>query len=93
MTTKTQKIGTINQTYQNAVKSKLAVLYRQNKNTRKKLFQASKRENYRSKRSFVNQWKPYFPINVINNKWRKMSESTPPKRSNPFKESLGSLFS
>lgn len=93
MTTQTQKNGLQAQKYVNGVKSQLALLKRQEKNTMKKKFQDSHKDQYYGKKHFVSTWKGRFPINVINAKWAKMTGKVQPKskRSNPF--SMGSLFS
>lgn len=91
MTTRTQKIGTLNQKYKNGVHSQLALLKRQNKNAQKKRFQESTKEQYFSKREFVRTWKGRFPIKVINAKWAKMDGKVSRKSKNPFRELIKDL--
>lgn len=95
MTTYTQKQGKKSQKFNNSYKSQMAVMKRQAKNIRKKSFQSAKKSDYSSKRRFTAQWKPYFPKNVIDKKWAKMTGTTKAKSSleDMTFDSIGSLFS
>lgn len=92
MTTHSQKRGKTHQVAHNYVKHQNSMINKQLKNKRVKRFQDATQESYYSKRSFIAEWKPYFPKNVLENKWRKMKANSKKPKRNPFSSKLSDLW-